>query len=169
MELQLYTISDQYVTYAHSMEPKVSLQDTYEGERDYCGIILQQGQYSYFAPLSSYNPDKETKMKKRTRIIIRLFEKNNPKNRLGYILLNNMLPVPTSEVQQVHINLGNGIPKERMLLNQYLFISDDEVSQRIEQKAKTVYRKRCAGQDDFYNTFCNDFKLLEEKMPDFKK
>ncbi|BDR59634.1 type III toxin-antitoxin system ToxN/AbiQ family toxin [Xylocopilactobacillus apicola] len=110
--MNLYTISDEYISYAHKIEPKVALQENYLGDRDYCGIVIKQGKFNYYAPLSSYSAKKELKMKKRNRIIIRIFEKENLNNRLGYVLLNNMLPVPLSELSRVQITMSKGTPKE---------------------------------------------------------
>ncbi|WP_425613245.1 type III toxin-antitoxin system ToxN/AbiQ family toxin [Xylocopilactobacillus apicola] len=55
------------------------------------------------------------------------------------------------------------------MLNEYIFLSDPSVNQRIINKAETVYRKKTIDKDDYYDLFCNDFKLLERELANFKR
>ncbi|TDL33487.1 type III toxin-antitoxin system ToxN/AbiQ family toxin [Macrococcoides bohemicum] len=156
-EISFYTVSDKYISYLRSFDNKVHHQYP-NGESIYVGIVLKTNGINYFVPLSSYSENKDKKMKKRNRLIIRLFEHNNLDNPLGYLLFNNMIPVPESELFSINLDLD--IKKHRMMQKQLIFMKGN--LDRIENKAKQTYRKRLE-EDEYFIKMCCDFQLLEEK------
>ena len=74
-----------------------------------------------------------------------------------------MIPVPESELIPIIIDLNSELttPKDRMLLKQYLFIKEEENTDRILNKAELVYRKQTEGRDGYYQNWCCNFKKLE--------
>lgn len=161
-KISFYTVSKEYLDYLRQFENKISNHNNVDGGT-YVGIVLKQGEYNYFVPLTSYNPTKENKMKKRSRIIIRLFEKDNQSNKLGYMLFNNMIPVPLSELVRIDLS-DKTIAKNKMMDKQYIFMNS--ILERIKNKAHTVYRNRVNG-DNYFVNWCCDFELLERKSSEF--
>lgn len=161
--ITLYQVSDQYLNYLQQFDSKVSLHNNADGGT-YVGTILKKNNdISYFVPLSSYNAQKEIRMRKRQQITVYLHEDGNKNNKLGYLLLNNMIPVPSTELTVVDLQ-DQTVPKNRMMLLQQIYIRKN--SGALEHKAALVYRKRIEG-DSYFMKWCCDFKLLEEKHNDY--
>ncbi|HCS93141.1 MAG TPA: type III toxin-antitoxin system ToxN/AbiQ family toxin [Bavariicoccus seileri] len=156
-----YTIKDEYVQYLRKFDSKVHYQYK-DNASTYVGIVLVKNNFNYFVPLSSYskkNPTKDKRMKERDRIVIRLFELGNLNNPLGYLLFNNMIPVPNSELLPIVLDLS--ISKHKMMSKQIIFMK--AINDKIHNKAETVYRKSVFDKDKYYVNFCCDFKILEAK------
>jgi protein AbiQ len=115
--LKLYTISDAYISYLREFSPKTILRSEGEGyvtSRKYLGVVYEINCYQYFAPFSSpkdsdYFLGKNGKKEIRRSIIpiIRMTEtfSNGEKGLLATIKLNNMIPVPVSELEEYDIVL----------------------------------------------------------------
>ncbi|EGO8836040.1 TPA: type III toxin-antitoxin system ToxN/AbiQ family toxin [Enterococcus faecalis] len=162
-----YTVTDEYINYLREFESKVHYQYEHEAST-YVGIVLKKNDFNYFVPLSSYSKDKPQKdinMRKRSRIVTRLFELGNLENPLGYLLHNNMIPVPDSELKRIDLDLST--PKHQMMQKQLIFMKD--ISQNIENKSNVVYRKTVYEKDSYYVRFSCDFKLLEAKATLYSK
>lgn len=120
-------------------------------ERKYIGIVLKIGEMNYFAPLSSYK-DKHKTMKESVDVIkIKTY---------AVINLNNMIPVPDSQIVKIDIN------KEKDLKYRYLLQAESrEVNRqrdRIRKNAEIVYRhKKRKGNSTPLAKRTNDFELLE--------
>lgn len=162
-DLRFYSVTDKYIDFLFEYDKKVARQKGYKGERNYCGTVLKIGFLNYFVPFTSYKADKEEQMNRRNRIVLKIHELDNLDNQLGYLLFNNMIPVPESELIPIIIDLNSELttPKDRMLLKQYLFIKEEENTDRILNKAELVYRKQTEGRDGYYQNWCCNFKKLE--------
>ena len=162
-----YTVTDEYINYLREFESKVHYQ--YENNAStYVGVVLKKNDFNYFIPLSSYkkgNPEKDKAMKKRSRIVTRLFEIGNINNPLGYLLHHNMIPVPDSELIPLPLDLKK--PKHKMMQKQLIYMKS--ISEKIENKSEVVYRKAAHEKDGYYLKFSCDFKLLEAKATLYSK
>ncbi|EIL7880425.1 type III toxin-antitoxin system ToxN/AbiQ family toxin [Listeria monocytogenes] len=163
-KFSFYTITDEYIGHLREFDKKVHHQ--YEDNAStYVGIVLRKNGFNYFVPLSSFSVNKDEKMKKRSQIVIRLFEVNNEENPLGYMLFNNMIPVPDSEL--INIQLDMSVPKHKMMLKQLVYMKT--IGEKIENKADLVYRKVVEEEVNYFLNFCCDFRLLEAKAILYKK
>ena len=162
-KIYLYTISNSYINYLQQFDTKISLHNSTQGSV-YVGAVLEiSNDVSYFVPLTSYSKNKEVKMKQRKQLILSLHELGNRDNKLGYILFNNMIPVPKTELQLIDLSDQN-IPKNRMMKLQQTYMRS--ILSGIESKSAVVYRKQIDG-DPYYVRWCCDFTLLERKCVEF--
>ena len=108
-DFKLYVISATYIRYLRQFEPSHILSsesDTYVHERKYLGVAYEIGAHRYFAPFSSPKESDYTELngsrviRKSIVPIIRMTEtdSNETYKLLGTIKLNNMVPVPESEL-----------------------------------------------------------------------
>lgn len=104
MILKLYEVDNNYIDYLKKYDEKVLNYggEKYKVNRKYLGILLKINEFIYIAPLSSpknkdYDLDK--KIKKSTKIIIRIKKIQKDKERLlGTIKLNCMIPIYNTKV-----------------------------------------------------------------------
>lgn len=162
-KIYLYTISNSYINYLQQFDTKISLHNSTQGSV-YVGAVLEiSNDVSYFVPLTSYSKKKEVKMKQRNQLVLSLHELGNRDNKLGYMLFNNMIPVPKTELQLIDLS-DQSIPKNRMMKLQQTYMRS--ILSGIENKSAVVYRKQIDG-DPYFRNWCCDFKLLEEKHNDY--
>lgn len=162
-KIYLYTISNSYINYLQQFDKKVSLHNSAQGGV-YVGAVLEISKdVSYFVPLTSYSKEKEVKMKHRKQLILSLHELGNSDNKLGYMLFNNMIPVPKTELQLIDLS-DQSIPKNRMMKLQQTYMRS--ILSGIENKSAVVYRKQIDG-DPYYVKWCCDFTSLERRCIEF--
>ena len=126
---------------------------TYEKDkRKYIGIVFQINGINYFAPLSSYKT-KHVKMRERVDFIkIKDY---------AVINLNNMIPIPQSQIVEIDIN------KEKDMSYRYVLQAESrEINRqknRIRKNVEIVYsHKKLNGNMTALAKRTNDFKLLEK-------
>ena len=123
-----------------------------KGKRKYIGIVFQINGINFFAPLSSYKT-KHVKMKESVDFIkIKDY---------AVINLNNMIPVPNSQIVEIDIN------KEKDLSYRYLLQAESrEINRqknRIRKNAEIVYSHKIHnGDSTAFAKRINDFELLEK-------
>lgn len=162
-KIYLYTISNSYINYLQQFDKKISLHNSAQGGV-YVGAVLEiSNDVSYFVPLTSYSKKKEGKMKHRKQFVLSLHELGNSDNKLGYMLFNNMIPVPKTELQLIDLS-DQSIPKNRMMKLQQTYMRS--IISGIESKSAVVYRKQING-DLYYVKWCCDFTLLERRCIKF--
>lgn len=162
-KIYLYTISNSYINYLQQFDTKISLHNSTQGSV-YVGAVLEiSNDVSYFVPLTSYSKGKEERMKRRKQLVLGLHELGDSDNKLGYMLFNNMIPVPKTELQLIDLS-DQSIPKNRMMKLQQTYMRSILIG--IENKSAVVYRKQIYG-DPYYVRWCCDFTLLERKCIEF--
>lgn len=162
-KIYLYTISNSYINYLQQFDTKISLHNSTQGSV-YVGAVLEiSNDVSYFVPLTSYSKEKEERMKHRKQLVLSLHELGDSDNKLGYMLFNNMIPVPKTELQLIDLS-DQSIPKNRMMKLQQTYMRS--ILSGIENKSAVVYRKQIDG-DPYYVRWCCDFSLLERKCIEF--
>lgn len=189
MAVSLYSISDDYIVKLSMIEPKVlsNHQDNRKYMRPYIGFLVKINNYDYFLPLSS--PDKKDYDKNKnvlssTLTILRMT--NSTGNFLGKILLNNMIPVPQTEISFINIrkvnlsNISDPIKlAEQRKENQYKDLLIDESQwinshlKLISKNANVLYIQKVNENNHAYwknNKVPNylkatvDFRLLENAL-----
>ena len=151
------SITSEYIDYLRKFDSRV--RENNEGKRKYIGVLFNIGDKKYYAPLSSPKP-KHLKIKDKAPDIVKI-----DGGKLGVINLNNMIPVPDSEVNIIDIER---IPDEKyknLLRKQADFIGSHE--KLIIKKAERLYKIVNSGKQPRLNMRCCDYKLLEIKCLEY--
>lgn len=127
--MKIVEVSDRYINYLKEYFPKTLL-DNKQGcrkhTRKYLGVIFKINEFNYFAPLSS--PKKSDylengEIRKSSVSIIRMtISKKDKKLLLGTIKLNNMIPVPLSEVLEYDIKKEIDLSYRDLVQDEYNWI-----------------------------------------------
>lgn len=110
----LYKITDSYIKELEKVEKKVlsSHSDDRKYARPHIGVLIKTTNFNFFIPLSS--PDSKDfinkSVRKSTVTIKRLFDDKN--QFLGKLLINNMIPVPISEVSKINLAYKDSLKEE---------------------------------------------------------
>ncbi len=150
--IRINEVRNEYIEYLSSYQKHISTQTDENFKRKYIGIVLEVSGIKYFAPLSSFK-DKHKKMKESVDFIkIKDY---------AVINLNNMIPVPDSQIVNININ------KEKNASYRYLLQAESrEVNRqknRIRKNAEIVYsHKKHNGVSTPLAKRTNDFELLEK-------
>jgi protein AbiQ len=162
--MQLYNVTDSYVNFLRNFDLKVP--ENKVEKRPFVGIVFSISGDNFFVPLSSPKP-KHRRMKNGLD-----FHKIDG-GRQGAINLNNMIPIPSSELILVDIN---NIPDEdyRNLLNSQLRFLNS-IQDLLKKKAKGLYQL-VGSNDEILSDIqikikqrCIDFPLLQNKSRLYKK
>lgn len=162
--MQLYNVTDSYVNFLRNFDLKVP--ENKVEKRPFVGIVFSISGDNFFVPLSSPKP-KHRRMKNGPD-----FHKIDG-GRQGAINLNNMIPIPSSELILVDIN---NIPDEdyRNLLNSQLRFLNS-IQDLLKKKAKDLYQL-VGSNDEILSDIqikikqrCIDFPLLQNKSRLYKK
>ena len=144
MSIRIVEISDEYVNYLKTYFYSTML-DNKEGRRihsrKYIGIVFEINGFKYFAPLSSpkksdYNSDGS--IRSSSKIVLRMVAnvKTSP-YLLGTIKLNNMIPVPESEITEYNFNHESDSKYKDLIHNELIWIQRNTTS--IQKAAKRIY------------------------------
>ena len=150
--IRINEVRNEYIEYLSSYQKHISTQTDENFKRKYIGIVLEVSGIKYFAPLSSFK-DKHKKMKESVDFIkIKDY---------AVINLNNMIPVPDSQIVNININ------KEKNASYRYLLQAESrEVNRqknRIRKNVEIVYsHKKHNGVSTPLAKRTNDFELLEK-------
>ena len=156
--IRIYEIKDTYVKYLSNYQKHIYTPKDGTFKRKYIGVVLEIKGIEYFAPLSSYK-EKHKKMKEVVDII-KIKE-------YAVINLNNMVPVPDSQIVNIDIN------KEKDSSYKYLLQAESrEINRqknRIRKNAEIVYSHKIHnGNATPLSKRTNDFELLEKLCKEYK-
>ena len=151
----MYEIKDEYIKYLSNYQDHIFAQQ--DRNRKYIGIVLEIQGMRYFAPLSSYK-EKHKRMTERIDFIkIKDY---------AVINLNNMIPVPNSQVVDIDINKEKD-PSYRFLLQ----AESREINRqkaKIRKNAEVVYNyKKSNSNRTALAKRINDFELLEKLSKEY--
>ena len=157
--LKIYEVKAEYVAYLSNFQEHVFSSQGEKSTRKYIGIILIVNNFKYFAPLSSFKP-KHKKMKEGVDFIkIKDY---------AVININNMIPVPDSEVSLADIN-GTKDKSYKYLLQ----AENREINRqrnRILKNADIVYKHKLKyGNSTPLAKRTHDFKKLENACQNYTK
>ncbi len=168
MSLRLVEVSDKYINYMKSFFYS-TMMDNKEGRRShsrkYVGVMLEINGFKYFAPLSSpknadYLPDGTIRYS--SKVILRMVASPNTSKPvlLGTIKLNNMMPVPDSEISEYDHDNEPDLKYKTLVDDELLWIQRNNTS--ILKAAKLLHNLKC---NEAKNTNENNRKFYESIMP----
>lgn len=159
--MRFYTVSDDYIAFLQKHEPRVYNNGGagYKSKKAYIGIVLEIHSHKFIAPLTSYKSAQD-KIDSSACSAFKLHERSNPDNKLGMIALNNMIPVPESEIAELDIEAQADAYK-RLLYKQYEYIKANraEILSRAAKLYEHVVLKRTPF---FVKISCDIPKLVDE-------
>ena len=161
--MKFYTVSNAYINFLKKIDHKVP--NNYQRKKPFIGVVLEINAHKYLAPLTSYKP-KQDNYEKSFPTLVKLYERENPANKLGMIQLNNMIPVIESEIQLLDIE-NQPEPYRSLLYKQYEFIKIKVIEVEIKKKAKKLYDLVVNKKQEFYCGISCDFKSLEDNYRNF--
>jgi protein AbiQ len=160
----LYTIDTDYIEFLARFQEHIWINEENNRLRPYVGVVLDIGEYQYYAPLSSPKP-KHLHMKDRLDFI-RLEYKGTLK---GVINLNNIIPVSDSLVTKIDIQSIVDVNYKNLLNVEMIDIRRKRSI--IQRNAKTVYNKVTKFNHEIQNAkliaLSYNFLLLEQKMLEY--
>ena len=119
------------------MDPKIAYRTH---TRKYVGVVLRVGRHKYFAPLSSPKArdyDASGNIRKSTLSISLTENKGGEKTLLGTIKLNDMIPVPDSEIIEYDVNAESDSSYADLIRKELLFIAKHQTL--IMKRARLIY------------------------------
>ncbi len=167
--LKIYHVNEEYIKYLRNFDKKVTIVKETGKARPYVGIVFEINEFKYFAPFSSPEKDSNGNL---TEEYIRCFKSNSQVTyekienlKYGTIQINNMIPIPDSELISFEIDDIEDINYKRILEDEFIYCDDNKV--RIIKKAQKLYRYVDVSKNPhFVNISCN-FKLLEKKCKEY--
>lgn len=160
-ELKLYRINEVYAKYIYYQDEKVLKAFNLKNKRPFIGIILKINEINYFAPLSS--PKKKHEKMKNSIDFIKI---NNGRN--GVINLNNMIPIPREQYNEINIKEEIQKDKKYGIILKYQIKWCNENKEQIINNAKKLYNLITNKKGNLSLTKrCCNFKFLETKLNQF--
>ena len=155
--VSFYEIDDDYIDYLRKFDSKVlSTKDgVRKHSRKYIGIMMHNGNYKYFIPLSSY----------KSKTYDSMYESKSLKKigRLAVLRINNMIPVIDEVIHQVNFGVITDQKYKYLLQSEYRKIKSREKEIRTDSRIVYYYRLNDKNKDKGLYNLCCDYKLLEEK------
>lgn len=148
--MKLCSISNDYIKYLQTKCPNVysNKEDLCVHSRKYIGVLLQIGEYNYFAPLSSpKNSDYllvngKRKVRKSIIPIIRIIDvdKNLHIQLKGTIRISHMIPVPSSVIVPYDVSQELDLQYKSLVQSELIYISRHE--NQIKSYARIMYNQK---------------------------
>lgn len=169
--LKIYHVQERYIKYLRNFDNKVTIVKDRGKARPYVGIVFQINQYKYFAPFSSPEKNEDGEINEEYRLH---YSKNNnityekiENLKYGTIKINNMIPIPESQLIYFEINDIQDEKYREILEDQFIYCDNNKV--RILNKANKLYKMVTIYKNvHFVGISCN-FKLLEEKCLEYQQ
>jgi len=144
--MKLYEISDDYTNYMQQYFRSTMLENKEEIRtytRKYVGVVIEINNFKYFAPLSSPKDSDyvDGKIRNSSSIIFRMI-KNYSTNPilLGTIKLNNMIPVPESEIKLYDYKNEKDLRYKSLIEDEINWINHNIT--RIRKTAQSLYSSK---------------------------
>lgn len=172
-KLKWYVVNWEYIKYLKRFDDKVENIEYGKNVKPYIGIVLDINNHKYYVPIFSPK-EKHYKMKEDIDFIKIIDKKGTI---LGVLNLNNMIPILSSEIEELNHEkiseikeFNNDKEKELylMLLRVEIMIINSKV-EKIQNNAKNLYELRNDKRKSKLAKRCCDFKMLEEKAMIYKK
>jgi len=171
--MKWYIINKEYVSYLKEFDHKIENIDYGNKLRPYIGIIMEINNIKYYVPISS---PKEKHHRMNNSIDFHKITDPITNHLYGVINLNNMFPVPDSEIKILRYDKLHELrrfdnDKDRnsytRLLRKELNIING-IEDKLKNKAAKLYNKVINHQDEHLINRCCNFSLLEEKCIAYK-
>ena len=178
MKLKIYSVSDEYVNYLRQFDNKIydNKEDIRTHTRKYVGVVININNINYYIPMSSPKKtdyfDKEcTKIRPSMNTIVRMTAKN--KNGIlelrGTLRINNMIPVPNTEIVLYDVDGEQDIKYKDIIKDEIAFLRNSNNEKNIITRAKLVHKQKLNNLDIKYLESCVNYRLLEEKCIKYNK
>lgn len=152
--LNLYTVNKKYCKFLREYDDRVPLVSGEKAKRPFIGILICVNRKNYFAPLTS--PKKKHLTMKEGQDFIKIKQ-----GKLGAINLNNMIPIPFSELRKIDINNIEDEKYRKLLMEQISWCNTSR--NKIMRRAYSLYRNfKYDNLTEKLKARCCDFDLLEE-------
>ena len=157
MSIHLFSVSDEYISRLSTIDHRVlsNHENDRKHNRPYVGFLVFIEPFHYFLPLSSKDPrdyGEDGKLKPSTQTILRMVLQNG--TFLAKVLLNNMIPVPLSQIQEISLNKHARFSNQEDSNYGLLLIKEarwiDEHKDSIIKKANWVYRYKINEKNQAY-------------------
>jgi protein AbiQ len=160
MLVKFYIVENNYIEHLRSVDGHV-----YQNKagRPYVGVLFEVNGCKFLAPLTSPKP-KHDDIPDKSPLIYKMHELGNETNKLGLVQINNMIPVPDSEMELLDMSKLDA--KYKVLLDlQQQFLRKNSVE--FQKKAKKLYAIVKGGKAVGLIKRCCDFQALEKAMEDY--
>ena len=160
MTIKLYEIDETYINYLKQYDNKLLSNHFKTHNRKYLGVGLKINNNDYFMPLSSPDAkdyDKFGNPRKTIVPIFRIFD--HKKNFLGKVLINNMIPVPSSELVPYDIQKEKDLKYKSLITKQVRVLNKNDKT--LIKNAKLLYKQKNMKFNIKYLKATVDFKVLE--------
>ena len=154
MRLNLYTVNKDYCEFLKKYDNRVPIVNGEKEGRPFVGILICVNSKNYFAPLTS--PKRKHLVMKESQDFIKI--KNGE---VGAINLNNMIPIPASELKIIDINNLQDSQYKNLLKKQISWCNASR--DKITRRAYSLYRNmKYNNITEKLKNRCCDFELLEK-------
>jgi protein AbiQ len=150
-KLSFYDVKENYISYLKKFDNKIPNVKYDNGNKFFCGVVLQINDFKYYAPISSF------KKKQKTNILI--YDKDKI---ISSIRFSFMFPVPDSQLSIKNINESKD---KNLLLKELKYCNS--IREIVLKNAKRVYRYGTNPNHIYFNNCCN-FKILELNCKAYK-
>ena len=175
--LKIYSVSDDYISYLRSIEPRVysNKEDTRTHTRKYLGVVLEINGFSYFIPMSSpknsdyvLNEDKKT-IRKSIIPIIRMTTKNpdGETELIGTLRISHMIPVPSSELQLYDIENETDSEYRELVIDELRYINRYE--KKIVSNSHIMYKQKLSSYKAGYVDSALNYSSVERYCIEYIK
>lgn len=174
MQLNLYSVSDEYVNYLRKFDNRVydNKEEIRVHSRKYIGVVLNINSFNYYIPFSSpkntdYYDKEKNSIRKSIIPIIRMVEKDSKNNYklYGTLRISNMIPVPITEIKPYFVQDEKDVDYKNLILSEIRFIRRN--TDLIIKSAKVLYKQKEKNESISYVKNSLDFKLLEQKCLEY--
>lgn len=175
--MRLYSISDEYISYLRRNFPRVysNKEIARVHTRKYLGAVIEIDSHKYYIPLSSPKDkhdytiiDGKKMIRKDSLIVMRIVSGTGAERQLkGTLQIGTMIPVPDSAIELYDIENETDPVYKALVNEEIIYIRKHE--KEIVKKAKVLYSKRKAGEENRVIQNCLNFKALEEECDKWNK
>ena len=154
MRLNLYTVNKEYCEFLRKFDSKVPIVNGNKEKRLFVGILICVNNKNYFAPLTS--PKKKHLMMKDSQDFMKI-----DNGELGAINFNNMIPIPSTELNQISYADVKDEKYRKLLIKQISWCNSSK--DKIINKAYNLYKSmKYDNMSEKLKNRCCDFELLEK-------
>ncbi len=174
--MQLYSISDEYISYLRKNFPRVysNKENVRIHTRKYLGAVIEINDYKYYIPLSSPKDkhdylmvDGKKTIRKDSLVVMRIVSGTGENRELkGTLQIGTMIPVPADALELYDVDNEPDQAYKDLVNEEIIYIRKKEKS--IIKNAKVLYSKRQSGEENRVVQNCLDFKALEVECDNWK-
>ena len=154
--MQLYSVSDEYISYLRKNFPRVysNKEDTRVHTRKYLGAVIEIGSHKYYIPLSSPKDkhdyiihDGKKMIRKDSLIVMRIVSGSGENAELkGTLQIGTMIPVPDEAIELYDVDSETDQAYKDLVTEEIIYICKHQ--KNIIRNARVLYSKRKCGEQN---------------------